>query len=70
MRIVLFLALMFFVGSIVVAAILIPILIRLIKNKGQTRYITMKLVCTAVLFILSVAVAIGSCRLMIAVINF
>lgn len=70
MGIVFFLALMFFADGIVVMAILIPILIRLIKNKKQTQYITLKLICAIMLFIISVAVAIGSCRLMIAVINF
>lgn len=70
MGIVFFLALMFFADGIVVMAILIPILIRLIKNKKQTQYITLKLIFAIMLFIISVAVAIGSCRLMIAVINF
>ena len=70
MGLVFFLALMFFMGSIFVAAALTPILIYLIKNKAKIRYIKLKLLCTSILLIFSIVVSIGAFMMMIAIINY
>ena len=70
MGLVFFLALMFFIGSIFVAAALTPILIYLIKNKAKIRYIKLKLLCTSILLIFSIVVSIGAFMMMIAIINY
>lgn len=70
MGLVFFLALMFFMGSIFVAAALTPILIYLIKNKAKIRYIKLKLLRTSILLIFSIVVSIGAFMMMIAIINY